>query len=173
MKPRVFLLAKNDVNWSNLLSITKQALGRNITSQLDETGRKVGTPQSYVIALAAIGGDVNINSVLCNPGHILEHVFYSFIIISDYQTVTDLLEQCPLGLYTNPCTNSLHLSVISGDLNLWRSAIINGCSDICSSRVRMVLEECLNIFDSEGLGKLWSNYSRVKMPDQTLRLIEK
>jgi hypothetical protein len=166
MQPKVIPLARIDVDWTTLLGVANQALNKNLTTDLDRKGKKIGNSGSYIEILGAMKDKFTLN----NPGPILKQLFFSFIVISDN---LDYLEDLQLNNYTVSCQNGLYLTILSGTLDSWQTAIINGCSEIANSRTRFILDQCLFNFDNEGLGNLWLNYRRVKSADQTIKLIAK
>jgi hypothetical protein len=167
-------LGKLEIDWDTYLIVAKQALNRSITTTLDSKSMDVRTSSGYLVTLAELKeGNQNIVDVLMNPGNTLDHLFYSFIVISDRDLPCELLEITPLNVTRTACKNGLSLSIVSGNLTQWRSAIINGCTDTVSYNLRLLLDEILIYFEQEGLKKLWSKYTKAKMSDGTIKLIEK
>ncbi len=154
----VIPLAQISIDWDTLLKVGRQTLGHKITT----TGKKVGDAGSYIEILG------NIRE-LDNPGPLLKHLFYSFMVVTDFQFVNDDLQ---LSCHRIECDGGIHLLILSGTLDKWQTAVINGCSPVSDMRSRYVMDQCLDFFDTCGLKSLWSSYRRVKQPDKTIKLLE-
>ena len=174
MTIKVIPLGHLNFDWDAYLSIAKQALDRNITKTLDANSMPVKSAQGFLVSLAELKEpDQNPNAVMNNPGNLLSHMFYNFMVISDRQTPCELLEITPLDVHRVDCRNDLALCIVSGNLTQWRTAIINGCSDSVTYNLRKLLDECLTAFEKIGLKKLWSQYTKTPMSDGTIKLIGK
>lgn len=172
---KIIHLGKTEIDWETYLKVAKQSLSRSITKKLDDSGKEITTPSSYLFTLAAIGDEeINYSSLMSNPGCTLRHLFYSFILISPLDCVMSVMKHTTLAVLTSPCRSNLEISILSGNLEQWRESIINGCSEVADSNLRAILDQCLIYFDGEGLGKIWSDYNRINSPiDNTIKLIEK
>ncbi len=171
---KVILLGQLDIDWEAYLSVARQVMNRNITKTLDANNIPVKSAKGFLISLAELKEEnQNPTSVINNPGNILGHMFYSFIIICDRQTPCDLLEITPLQVHRVDCRNGLAMCIVSGNLTDWRTAIINGCTDTVTYNLRFLLDECLKAFEQIGLKNLWRQYIKMPMSDGTIKLIEK
>lgn len=160
---RVIPLTNFDLDWSSLLTILSKGLGRNITAPLDSKGKKVGDISSYIEILKEMKGTKN-------HGPILKHIHFSFLVISDYRYYGEDLQ---VETYTTEANNGLYIILLSGTLDRWQTAIINGCSMDSEFRARELMTECFKEFNRQGLSHLWNDYRRVNVTDHTIKLIEK
>jgi len=174
MLPHVILIGRLAIDVEQFLSVAKQATGRSPSKKLDQLGKSTVGVGAYLAMLSSLKNEQSeINNVLENPGHLLVHCYYSFMIISDINTLDDLREQTRLAIHTTPLKNNLYLTVVSSNLEEWRSAIINGCSDQAGENMRLLFDRILILFENEGLGRLWSNYIKKTLTDTTFKLIER
>lgn len=174
MVPQVALLSMPNVNWVDYAKVTKAVLGYNISQSLDKARLKPDSMGYYLCSLAAVEEENPVyGNVLREPGHLLDHLFFSFIIVCDSQTRLDLAIYTPLSIVTAESIAATTCNVVSGTLADWRASIVNGSVLDESYSIRTAFNKCLVIFESLGLGRIWSEYSKVQLPDQTFRLEEK
>jgi hypothetical protein len=174
MLPEVALIGKMKIDWPTYLASAKSALGRSLTKELDSKNRETDNIAAYIFTLAEIQQpDNNPDQILQNPGHLIDHCFTAFLVVSDQDTINTLLRTTKLNIQSGTCINNLILSVVSGDLGVWRQSIINGCSDLVSFNVRLFFDKCLIALEQEGLGKVFKDYGKKQLPDKTFKLIEK
>ena len=174
MPTDAYILGHSEIDLEPLLMAGNKALGRSLSQLLDQQGRDLSTPAAYLTVLATMkehGADVT--STLEDPGHLLQHVFYTFLVICDPAIRIDLIQRTPLAIQDTPTKIGADLCVVSGDLESWRTAVINCCSDQSPFQTRQLFDKVLALFENEGLGKLWSGYAKKQMHDQTFKLIER
>ncbi len=170
----VRILGKSEIDYDTFLATTSKGLGRSLTRKLDSQGKDVKTLSSFLVMLAEMKlQNTEPMTALVKAGSNLQQAFYSFLVISESDTLFQLMEQTPLSVQSAVCTNGLRLAVVAGNLEVWRTAIINCCSDSIQYELRDVMDKILLLFETEGLGRIWENYSKKPLSDNTFKLIEK
>lgn len=163
----VVFLGRLEIDHDTYLASANEALGRSISRKIDGQGLSITETFGYLTTLAEMkDGASDID------GSILNHSFYSFMLVCPMETLFDLREHTNLSVHSEPCKRGLHFSVVSGNLSTWREAIINCCADHATFEVRLVMDKCLLLFEKEGLGKLWAKYVKRPSGDGTFKLIE-
>jgi len=171
MTPQAFLIGRPDFDVDNYLVAAKQALGYSLTLP---QGRGKHEPSSVLTMLAQLqNGNATIANTLEDPGHLLRHLHYTFLIACDPSTRVDLIQRTPLAIEYTSTGRGMDMAVLSGNLEEWRTSVINCCSDQSPYQTRLMFDVILVKFEGEGLAKLWSRYQKKTMPDQTIRLIER
>lgn len=175
MIPEIVPVITTDVDWAILLASCQTAMGRSLTTQLDNHRMR---PDSIKAFIAAIGAfrlpDSSPSQILQNPGSLLNHAFYGFLIACDVDVHIELLEDSGLNvLSTDTQDRTIKLCLATGLLSQWRTAIINGCSAQSGKGLRLLLDKCLIHFESLGLGNIWSDYSKKTLKDSTFALVLK
>jgi hypothetical protein len=174
MGPDAYILGSSEVEHRNLMLTAKQALGRSISQSLDNQGRETDTPAAYLTLLAAMTDpNAEMLSTLEDPGHLLQHVFYTFMVVCDPATRVDIIQRTPLAVQFTSTAMGMDLLIVSGNLEDWRTAVINCCSEQSPFQTRLLFDKVLVLFEGEGLGKLWVRYAKKKMPDNTIKLLER
>ena len=162
-------IARTAVDWQQFLIAAKELLGRSLTAELDARNMRTDDLAAYIASLGELESEgASPASILRAPGYLLGHVSYSFLVVTDRKLLYIVAATSDLRIVgTERC------AVISGSLEVWRSAIINGCTGRESMDLRLLYDKCLLYFERDGLGQLWSNYQKVSEPDRTFRLLEK
>lgn len=158
------------IDWKIFLQVAKQSIGRSVTAGLDSIGQPIGDVSSYIVALGEFDcEDSNPTTTLKEAGALLRHVSLGFLVLNTYDSF--LLEIATTSdikiLKQERC------AVITGNLEEWRNAIINGCDERVSYDTRLFYDKCLLYFDRVGLGHIWSKFQKEKIPDGTFRLVGK
>lgn len=173
MIPQAVLIGRLKIDMDTLLATAKQLLGRSPSRKLDSQGKSIDNASGYLTILAALKNeDIDQNTVLEDPGHLLAHCYFTFMIACDNITILELMEKSRLVIQKIEVRNGC-LAIVAGTLEQWRTAIINCCSEQSDFNLRLLFDKILLIFESEGLGKLWSRYGKKTLADQTFKLIER
>lgn len=166
----VMPLTKTDIDWQALMKATSESMGRSVTRSLDAAKIK---PESTFAYLAALGEFKKQGSpvldVIRDPGSLLRHLWYGFYVAAGKQVFFEIMESSDLdALVSSSLRKDIKVGIVSGNLEVWRSAIINGCSRHSSENLKTFYNQCLTIFDKEGFSGVWSGYSRTKNGAQLL-----
>lgn len=160
----VIPMSVTTIDWTVFLNILKKIFNRSLTTNLDTKKLAVGDLSSFIMIL---GGIRNPNAdpliLLREAGPLLRHISAGFVVLGF--NVDDLAYSTDLKI-----VKTEKLSVVSGNLEEWRTAIIN-----CNKTVeqREFFNKCLSHFEKVGLGQLWSYYSKVDLNDATYKLESK
>jgi hypothetical protein len=172
MLPQVKLVGKLEVDIKFLLSDLRLALGRIVSEPLDRVSADPNTPASLLVVLCEmLQQGRSYHKVLQNPGSSIKHLFFMFLALSSRDHSSEFYQHSRLSCFSVPARKGIFLHLISGNLEEWHSAIINGCSDIVEQDYRLLMNKFLFEFDSIGLRDLWSQFSRQQSTDETIRLI--
>lgn len=166
-------LGRLQIDINQLLTIGRKAYGRNLTAQLDHKKVSIQKAASYLTILAEMLGPVDHFSIQQNPGNLLDHLFYSFLVVCEKETIIEILEQTRLATHTTESEVGLRVSVISGTMREWRDAIIVASSPNSKKYVRTFANKCMDYFKDEGFSRLWADYNVKLNRDSTYLLIEK
>lgn len=161
----VVLISKTSVDWETYLLGSKQALGRNITKRMDANNLKRETLLGYLTTVTELESDEVIDC--------LQHVSISVLVMCSERDIFDIIRCSKLRCKTGQCQANHYLSIVTGDLEDWRSVVIDGCSATSNFSYRLFTTKILGILESLGLTKLFSAFTKVKQTDTTVRLIEK
>jgi hypothetical protein len=158
----IYLLSKTIPDTTALATAIRQLTKQNIAV---DTGSPI---KDFLVILAKLNDPAaQATRVLESPGHLLRHVHYSLMVLCSESTILNAIRVTPLAIETLG-----EFAVLSGDLECWRGAIINSCSEQAPYQVRALFNDIMLLFEREGLRKLWGTYYKKDMPDQTFKLLE-
>lgn len=173
MLPQVKLIGKSEIDSRSFYGDLRQALGRAVTGPIDKAGADPEKVASLIVATCEmLVPDQNYHKILRNPGSVTKHFFFSFFALSLRSHCSEFSQHTTLGCHCVQAKHSLHLHLLSGTLEQWRTAIINCSSDIVEPDFRKLINCCMFEFEKIGLKDLWFNYSKQTASDDTIRLIE-
>lgn len=163
------------IDWNQYLMAAKQILGRSVSQQLDTIGMKLDSLASFVATLGAFREpNAKPSEILSDPGSLLKHVSLGFLILASNECLFEVMEETSLNLLsTDSRVKNTRLAVLTGNLEEWRTSIINGSSNNCGYECRLLMDKCLLHFELIGLGGVWSNYRKKILNDKTFQLTEK
>jgi hypothetical protein len=160
-------LGDTRIDWKSYLRVCQQALNKNVLTELDE--QWITPTQSlsdYICSLKMISG----NNVVSN---LLDHVHITFILVAVKSTTVKLITITRLVFTT---TGTIHddynLSIVSGNLNQWRTAMMNCCADDQSIDVKDFGSKIYDYFDKIGLRKYVLDMTKIPNADGTINLIK-
>lgn len=173
MNPIVQPLVSIEINWEVLLETAKTALQRTVTGSIDANSKTLGDFASYIAALGEMETpNTHPDKVLVEPGSLLKQLFFGFMIVSftdDFHKIryrTDLAIHLTATVYPG-----VSMAVVSGTLEQWRTAVINCCIERIDLTIRLVFNKILSEFEKMGLYRIWLDYSKVKLKDDTIKLV--
>jgi hypothetical protein len=169
MVPDILSIIQPNINWPDFLKGARAALGYDPSKiGLD---RPLSDPARF-LAIAAKFKDVGANDALVNlrtAGSTLRFLNYGFLVLSDLDTMFELMQYTRLDVATNTTITRDNIAIVSGNLETWRDSIIE-LSQNNSTNVRILIDKIFIAFGRLGLGELWSDYRKKPLPDTTFLL---
>lgn len=166
----IFPIGSTKIQFPAFLLAAKNALGRSVSVAGDAAG--LSGSAAFLTALGAMKDDtLKASQILRDAGSLLRHLYYSFIILADRETVFELIQETRLSVTSvESLSRGVRFGIVSGTLEEWRTAIINCCSLTCEPELRAFLSKVFPFFERDGLGLLWSEYLKRTHTDGTLLL---
>jgi len=173
-------LVASNIAWTNFIKDVAELTGHSPTQNIDKSNCKLSDYGKYIIALSEFQSNKDIEplQVLKSSEHLLDHLFFSFLVFGSNNLIFRIMELTYLNVISAKTKEKGRLAVVSGTLRQWKSAII-----ICSrlkapwinipKDVRWVFNNCLDYFNQFGLGNIFDNYRRIQLKDGTLLLEKK
>lgn len=171
----MILLQRPEVNWGEFLEVTKRALGYSVASQLDAENANKWDAASYLCALSEIWEPgLRTKEAQRKAGSLLQHLYLSVLTTGSRSLALELAEETDLATKSQFTVHDEFLLIVaSGNLQQWRTSIINCSTGRESHSLRLFMNAALKIFEGEGLGELWAAFSKKDLPDTTQLLIPK
>jgi hypothetical protein len=171
----VQLLIRPEIDWKNFLKTTREVLGRSVASQLDTENANSWDAASFLSALSEIWHPgLSTKDAQREAGNLLQHLFLSVLAISGKDLALEISQETGLAAKSQ-CSlrEEFYLTIVTGDLSQWRTAIINNSTDEVSQGMREFMSKCHDIFEKAGLQELWAFYKKKHLPDHTQVLLPK
>jgi hypothetical protein len=171
----VTLLSATSVNWDGFLSVSRDALGRSVANQLDNENCNSWDAASYISALSEIWHPgLSTKSAIRAAGNLLQHYCVSVLLVGSRELALEVGQETGLACKSSGTRrDEYYLTVVTGDLQQWRSSVINCSTGDESQGLREFMNRCHEIFEKLGLGELWSEYRRRDAGDLTVTLLPK
>lgn len=152
-----------------LLKLAKGCLGRSLSKRLDELRLPTDTLSAFIVMLGELEQEgCNPAEVLREAGPLLRHASYSFAIRGSSTLLHELAITSDLKILGDS-----EFAVVSGNLEEWRTAIINGSTGRELYEIAQFYTRVLSLFEIDGLGQLWANYQKVSGSDSVIKLSPK
>jgi hypothetical protein len=162
------------VDWNTYLANAKAMLGRSISTTVDRQHGKLDLP-AFIATLKDLqtGKPTDIPTALREGGSLLRHASASFLCLLPSEIFYELLVESGLAVTVQDSPMGAKLCLVSGNLEQWRTAVINCSVPTLSIGLRGLMNRYMAYFEQSGLGPIWSDFSKTPMPDATFRLTEK
>ena len=160
----VLPISQTNIDWATYLVATKNALGRSVTSYIDEKGIKTNNLFSYLLTISEFYESHDIDN------SILRHGSFGFLVECDNETLLELMENTDLSINSISLYRDTRLLVVTGTLLEWRDSVINCCSIIVSPELRALSDMFLLHLEKAGLSQLWQKYKKEIIKDKTFVL---
>ncbi len=175
MLPDVVPIAGTAIDWMKFVSTINDILGRSPTRELDNCGLPVGTPPTYISALAEFNrqGSNPIMAVQ-NADRLLEHLSFSFLVSCDRDMMMIVLKQTVgLNILSAEPSRGRENFIITGTLRNWKTVIVEGSGPDSCVEARQFFNEVWKCLDKLGLRDLFANLHRRELRDRTFALEHK
>lgn len=154
-----------NIAWEMYLQAVSEHSGYSPTSNVDNSTIKLADFAKYIISLDEFqnGTSANALETLRNKINPLNHLFFSFLIVSSKTSVFKIMESTDLEVISRKGK----ISIISGTLKQWRNALITQQKN---KEARLIFNQCLSFFFKFGLGNIFDNYRKHVLEDNTFLL---
>ena len=175
MLPEITLVAGTATDWPRFVSAVNATLGRSPTRELDNCGMTVGSPGTYLAALAEFQkAGSNPLTAVREADRTLEHLSLTFLCAVDTPTALAVLK-ASYGLAVLGCEPSRGRDnfLLSGSLRNWRTAVVENCTPGADPQARAFFNSVWSTLDRLGFRDLFARYQRKDLKDTTFALEQK
>ena len=148
------------VNWKVLIKELSSLLGRSPTRGIDNSGMTFSDHAKVIIALTDIIEDTDTKPLddLSKANTVLNHLFFSFIIVAPVSVVLEFNTHSKLQILTSKINKKgYRLLYVSGTLSEWKQAVCSILSYHTSSELTYIAKTCLGFFYKAGLKPVFSS----------------
>ena len=161
----VVYLGKTQIDMKILLSVVKHKLNKSL--KIDDLRIAPDHPLAQLATLTDFKG---VPCNFANLGSLLRHEHYTYLVHCKERDMFDIAWESGLSITTD---DENELGVVSGNLQQWRSAILDGCSDSALNSFRHFTNLVLADMEARGLNQVFSDYRKSALKDGTYKLLEK
>lgn len=172
MIPEITLVAGTNVDWNRLVTGVNDALGRSPTKELDNCGMPVGSPGTYLAALAEFNRRGSNPVTACRDAdRTLTHLSFTFLVNCDRDMAMAVLKQS-VGLFVLDAEPSRGREnfVITGNLRDWRSCVVECCRPEAPAEARAFYNAVWVQLDRLGFRDVFGSLARRDLKDHTFAL---
>lgn len=157
------------IDWRQYLSIANDVLGESISTSFD-AARLMPGPKAFIVSLNDLKQNIPALDIDVAA---LRHLTYTFLTVTLEGAYRAIAEEVQLAFTSSSSQRpGICLVVVSGNLLQWKDAV-HVCSGSSNPDVRLFAHKARVYFEGLGLGDMWKHYIRVKLPDQTLKLVHR
>jgi len=168
MDYEIYPLAITQVEWSVFIDVCQRHLGISPSRGIDGCHLDIKDPAAYLGSLDMENNPLEALRDLFNPAH--HHFSISFIAVLDLEVCGQLLNTGLKVLWKNGNRKQIYVCILSGSMDQWYLAIINGCRERATYELRWVMNRVLAHLERAGFREIFSRYSKHTQPDGTFIL---
>lgn len=174
MDDRVIPIAILSIDWQRYLSTSSEWLDHPPSKGVDSCPSRLSDIAKYVASLGEFlaGKETNAKRVLRERGPWLQHVFFSFMILTSERAILRIAETTDLHVLSSQVEEGRG-AVVSGTLDRWKDAVVLCCGEHSTKRVRLLFNEVKRVFDHVGLQDVFFDFSIKDAGDGTFLLEHK
>ena len=158
-------LGKTQVDMKILLNLVKNKFNKSL--KIDALRL---SPDHSLAQLATLTDFKGVACNFSNLGSLLRHEHYMYLVHCKERDMFELVWESGLDITTDP---ENEVGIASGNLQQWRTSILNGCSESSLDSFREFTNLILLDLESRGMGQIFSNYRKAALKDSTFKLLEK
>jgi hypothetical protein len=168
MIPEIIPIVSPKIDWLNYLAVSKRVLGYSLSKEIDNQKLSL-CDSSFLLSLQTFETKIYETSI---PWHLLRHLTYSFLIVLDYDDYIKLIENSPTIniISSQTIEKNVKLLIASGNLEDWKFECIQERS---TRELQILFDKIVLYFESNGLGKMFIEYKKTTLKNNTFILEEK
>jgi hypothetical protein len=168
---RIVPLAVVNVAYENYLSTVTKLTGRTPSKGIDSCQSTLSDFAKYSASLAEfhLKRELDPKQALRRPGPWLRHTFFSILLLESPMLLLRLSEATDLDVLSTK-GNDGYVAIVSGNLEVWRNAVITCCQLDVLLSLRSLFNEVKSMFEQIGLADIWFGFSSQGLPDGTFFL---
>lgn len=165
----MIIIQRPAINWKDFLDTINGTLNRSAANQLDSENANNWNAISYLCMLSEIWKPgLHTIEAQRKAGSLLQHLFISVLTIGSKSLALELGEETELATKSlKTIRDDYYLILASGNLQQWRTSIINSSTGNESQSLRVFMNKALRLFELEGYNELWSDYYKKDVTDMT------
>lgn len=159
-----------NIAWERYIKDAADLTGHSPTFNIDNSTVSLSPFARYIVSLEEFfsGKTTPALSVLRNEINTLNHLFFSFMVHSSYDSVFKIMSTTNLDVLSTAAKKKKdRVTVLSGTLRQWREAMVTVQE---SKETRLIFNKCFAFFMKLGLGNIWDNYRKLTLEDETFLL---
>ena len=164
-KTQIYPLQIGKIDWRVYVDTCQQFLGESPTRGIDAAGIDLENPIAFLKTLDF--GNKPVNAIA--QEHLYNHIFFSFMVITDLPTIAQISERSSLSLAFVE-KRSKALCLLSGTLKQWKESLVCCCHKLASTEVREVANELYLRFEAASFQEIWTEYKHNPERDGTFTL---
>lgn len=165
-------LLATSVDWLAHIKNVAELVGRSPTRGIDDSGLKLSNHAIFLASLAEFhsGKPEQPLDILRNDNMVLRHLFFGFLISGTKSMICRIMEMTDLDITTTNTLADGRAAVVTGTLQVWKSAIVICLHQQLDFDLRCVFNKCLDVFFAAGLQNVFADYRKTGLPDKTYLL---
>ena len=167
MDYELYPLAVTQVEWSIFIDVCQRIFGISPTRGIDSSHLEVKDPAAFLGSLDIENAPIEALRDSFNPGH--QHFSVSFILVADADGAMSLINT-GLKIYTKVGPRKKNVTILTGTMDVWHRAILNGCRDVSSYELRVIMNLALARFEQAGFREVFSHLTKHQKSDGTFIL---
>lgn len=167
-KIEIYPLQIGKIDWRQYVDVCQSFLGESPTRGIDAAGIDLENPIAFLKTLDF--GNKPVNAIA--QEHLYNHIFFSFILITNLPTIAQISERSSVSLAFVE-KRSKALCLLSGTLKQWKESLVCSCHKLAETEVREVANELYLKFEAAGFGEIWTEYRHTPERDGTFSLTRK
>lgn len=164
------LIQQPSIDFAQLLATSHEMFGYSPAAASDASQKQLSDSERFLSCLAAMK---DRNAPVSLSPHLLTHVSFSVLVVTNERDLIDALEYCSSMPFTvaDTVVRGIQAAVITGTLSQWRTAVLSGCHQGVEPTVRFLFNEILAIFEANNLA-VWSDCTRKNSRDDGTLFLE-
>jgi len=165
---KIYPLQIGRVDWKIYVKVCQEFLGESPTRGIDSAGISLDNPIAFLKTLDFHNQPINAIS----QEHLYNHVFFSFIAITDIFTIAQISERGYINIAYVEKRNEV-LVLMSGTLKQWKDSIVSCCDHKAESILRRFFNDIYLHFETAGFKEIWTEFIQTPKGDGTFALSRK
>lgn len=172
MLPHAALIQQPAIDFPSFLAACHEMLGYSPSRAADASRTRMSDSERFLSCLAAIRDQEAPTGV--TPS-LLAHVSFSVLIAAEERDLIDILSiagSMPF-VASETVARDVFAAVVTGTLGQWRDAVVSGTNLHEDNNVRTCYCKVLLLFESVGLNRVWSDFTKKPGTDRLFYLEDK
>lgn len=174
MTTEVIAISIPNIDMGKFLTLSKQALGYDVSRTADGSTQKLADGAKFLSALSCFHNSSQskrlVRDIIRDSASLCAHLSFTLAFIADRDVIFKSMERSGLKHTVADTPIGLQVAIVSGTLQEWKIATLECCTTDVDFGIRLLFDKVVLLFEHLGFREIWHDTKKNMCSDRTFHL---